>query len=116
MAKIEYRPGSVEFYAPDTFERGNLAFTTASNAVAAKSDYVLTSNCDGAFTLADYADSAASGMANVCVSGVNTVRDRIEELEEKIKGLELAIADEGVKKMSRMDKLRAELKTLRGSV
>lgn len=121
MAKIEYRPGSVEFYAPDTFERGELAFTTMSDdAVAAKGNYVLTGKCDGTLTLADSADSTAYGLANVCVNGVNTVRDRIEELEEKIKSLELAIAkskaDEGVKKMSRMNRLRAELKTLRGGV
>lgn len=118
MAKIEYRPGTVEFYAPDTFERDSLncCYTTASNAVAAKGNYVLTGSCDGTFTIADSADSTAYGLANVSVSGVDTVRDRIGELEEKIKGLELAIAksraDEGVKKMGRMERLRAELKTL----
>ena len=118
MASIKYRPGSVEFYAPDTFERDSLncCYTTASNAVAAKGNYVLAGSCDGAFTIADSADSTAYGLANVCVSGVDTVTDRIGELEEKIKGLELAIArskaDESVKKMGRMERLRAELKTL----
>jgi len=119
MAKIEYRPGSVEFYAPDTFERDSLncCYTASNNAVAAvKGDYVLTNDCDKVLmTLADTANTAY-GTANICVSGVNTVTDRIEELEEKIKGLELAIAkskvDEEVKKMGRMDRLRAELKTL----
>lgn len=118
MASIKYRPGTVEFYAPDTFERDSLncCYTTADNAVAAKGNYVLTSNCDGAFTIADSADSTAYGLANICVSGVNTVTDRIGELEEKIKKLEMAIAknraDEAVKKMGRMERLRAELKTL----
>lgn len=116
MASIKYRPGTVEFYAPDTFERGELSFTTMDNAIAAKGNYVLTNNCDGVLTLADCADSTAYGLASVNVSGVNTVTDRIGELEEKIKGLELAIAkskiEEGVKKMGRMERLRAELKTL----
>lgn len=119
MASIKYRPGSVEFYAPDTFERGELSFTTMSNdAVAAcKSNYVLTSNCDGAFTLADSTDSTAYGLANVCVSGVNTVTDKIEGLQEQINDLKVVIhqlkesAGKGLK-MSRLDKLRAELKTL----
>ena len=118
MAKIEYRPGKVEFYAPDTFERDSLSccYTTADNAIAAKGNYVLTSNCDGALTFADCADSTAYGLASVSVGGVDVMRDRIGELEEKIKGLELAIAkskaDEAVKKMGRMERLRTELKTL----
>lgn len=116
MASIKYRPGSVEFYAPDTFERDSLncCYTTASSdaVTAIKGDYVLTNDCDKVLmTLADSANTA-----NICVSGVNTVTDRIGELEEKIKGLELAIAkskaDESVKKMGRIERLRAELKTL----
>lgn len=118
MASIKHGPGKVEFYAPDTFERDSLncCYVTADNAIASKGNYVLTGSCDGVLTLADSADSTAYGLANVSVSGVDTVRDRIGELEERIKGLELAIAkskaDEGVKKMGRMEKLRAELKTL----
>jgi hypothetical protein len=124
MASIKYRPGSVEFYAPDTFERDSLncCYTTADNAIAANKNYVLTSNCDGALTLADSADSTAYGLANVCVSGVDIVRDRIEELEEKIKNLELAIAtrDYGVvdlesvkaRRETHMERLRRELRTL----
>jgi hypothetical protein len=66
-------------------------------------------------TLADSANTAY-GMADICISEVDTVKVKIVELEEKIKGLELAIAkskaDESVKKMSRIERLRAELKTL----
>ena len=119
MAKIEYRPGSVEFYAPDTFERDSLncCYVTADNAIAAKGNYVLTSNCDGALTIADSADSTAYGLANVCVSGVDTVKNEIEGLQEQINDLKVVIhqlkesAGKGLK-MSRLDKLRAELKTL----
>jgi hypothetical protein len=124
MAKIEYRPGKVEFYAPDTFERDSLncCYMTTDNAVAAKGNYVLTSNCDGALTFADCADSTAYGLANVCVSGVDVVRDRIEELEEKVRKLALAIEtrDYGVvdlekvkaRRETHMERLRRELRTL----
>lgn len=116
MAYIKYRPESVEFYAPDSFERlGEMSYCTVDNAVAAKN----CDSCDNCFTIADYEDR----LANVCVSGVDTVKDRIGELEEKIKKLELAIAtrDYGVmdldsvraRRETRMDKLRRELKTLR---
>ena len=106
MASVKYGPGVVEFYAPDSFERGELSFTTMDNAVAAMGNYDLT--------LADSADSTAYGLA--AVSRVDVVRDRIEELEDRVMNLELTIAkskaDRVVRKMSRMDKLRAELKTL----
>lgn len=130
MAYIKYRPKSVEFYAPDTFERlGELSYCTTDSAAAAKADYVLMNNCDGALTLADSADSTAYGLANIKadgiatlnLSGVDTVRDRIGELEEQINDLKVVIqklkesAGKGLKK-SRMDKLRAELKTLRGAL
>jgi uncharacterized coiled-coil protein SlyX len=56
------------------------------------------------------------------VSGVDVVRDRIEELEEKIKNLELAIEtrDYGVvdlekvkaRRETHMERLRRELRTL----
>ena len=122
MAYIKYRPESVEFYAPDSFERlGEMSYCTVDNAAAAK-NYVRASNCDSCdscFTIADYEDR----LVNVGVSGVDTVKDRIGELEEKIKKLELTIAtrDYGVmdldsvraRRETRMDKLRRELKTLR---
>lgn len=115
MASVKYGPGVVEFYAPDSFERlGELAYCTVDHAAAAPVENVLVSSCDRAYTLADSADSTAYGLA--AVSRVDVVRDRIEELEDRVMNLELAIAkseaDRVVRKMSRMDKLRAELKTL----
>lgn len=118
MANVKYRPGKVEFYAPDSFERDSLyCCATADNAVAAKGvqNYVLTSNCDGALTIADCADSTAYGLANVCVSGVDTVRDSIGEIQGQIKTLSAAIEElkeSAGKGLFKRYHLREGLKTL----
>ena len=107
-----------EFFAPDSFNRDSLYwYCTADSAVAAKGvqNYVLTNNCDGAFTIADYADSTAYGMANVCVSGSDTVRDSIGEIQGQIKTLSAAIEElkeSAGKGLFKKYHLREGLKTL----
>ena len=117
MTNVKYGPGVIEFYAPDSFERGELSFTTMDNAIAAKGTYVLT-DCD--LTFEDSADSTAYGLA--AVSRVDVARDRIGELEEKVKELASAIEISGygvvdlekvkARRETRMEKLRRELRTL----
>jgi len=118
--------GETEFFAPDSFNRDSLyCYVTADNAVAAKgvkSDNTLTVAANnGCFAIADYADSTAYGLANVCVSGVDTVRDSIGEIQGQIKTLSAAIEELKERLVcvpqtkNRMSKLRRELKTLRGA-
>ena len=119
MASIKYRPESVEFYAPDTFERlGEMSYCTVDNAVAAAKNYVLTSNCDGAFTIADYADTASKGYT----SGMVNIKTTTDDLQEQIDSLRSAIDELKERlvcvpqtKKNRMSELRRELKTLRGA-
>lgn len=115
MASIKYRPESVEFYAPDTFERlGELSYCTIDNAVAASN----CDSCDSCFTIADYADTASKGYT----SGMVNVKTTTDDLQEQIDNLRSAI-DELKERLvcvpqtkNRMSKLRRELKTLRGAL
>lgn len=109
-----------EFFAPDSFERDSLyCCATADSAVAAKgvkSDNTLTIAANnGCFTIADYADSTTYGLANVCVSGVDTVRDSIGEIQGQIKTLSAAIEElkeSAGKGLFKKYHLREGLKTL----
>lgn len=122
MASIKYRPESVEFYAPDSFERlGELSYCTVDNAVAAAKgveNYVLTSNCDGAFTIADYADTASKGYTSGLVNIKTTtddLQDQIDTLRSAIEELKERLVCVPQTKKNRMSELRRELKTLRGA-
>ena len=111
MASIKYRPESVEFYAPDSFERDSLncCYSTVSESPLVCS---FTLDSDGLKGLTGCVES-------ICAKGdtgpIGIAIDRVEEIENRIKKLEdtIAMRDCGEKRESRMDKLRRELRTLR---
>ena len=107
MASMEYKPQSVEFYAPDTFERlGGMSFCTVENASAG--DYVLTAANSSSYAIADGVDSMEYGLAK---SGYS-MKSITNDLQEQIDTLRLAIdelkksAGTGLKKRGIRDKLR----------
>ena len=118
MASIKYRPESVEFYAPDSFERDSLncCYSTVS-----ESPLVCSFTLDGV-DLSDGLKELTGRVESICAKGdtgpIGIAIDRVEEIENRLKKLEdtIAMKDCGEKRESRMDKLRRELRTLRVGV
>ena len=121
MAKIEYRPESVEFYSGDNFYRsGELAaYCTADAAfpmakayndlivsASATSDAIIdfSSKCDGIGTIAANT-CAVNGYEPVALKiDVSEIEDKLTDIIARVAALEASA--------SRMGCLRRELKTL----
>lgn len=117
MAKIEYRPDSIEFYSGDNFYRsGELAAYCTTDAVfpAAKAYSDLDtvtftargakSSCDGIGTITANACTASSYEPVALKTDVSEIGDALKDIAARVAALEASA--------SRMGCLRRELKTL----
>lgn len=121
MAKIEYRPESVEFYSGDNFYRsGEIAAYCTADAVfpmakayndlsisaLATSDAIadFSSKCDGIGTIAANACTASSYEPVALKTDVSEIGDALKDIAARVAALEASA--------SRMGCLRRELKTL----
>lgn len=117
MAKIEYRPESVEFYSGDNFYRSGeiAAYCTTDAAFPMAKAY----NDLGTSTLvAKGAQSGCDGIgtiaANSCISSFYepvALKTDVSEIEDALKGV-IARVTALEDSMPRKDNLRRELKTL----
>lgn len=118
MAKITYRPESVEFYSGDNFYRsGELtaAYCTADGALSSAKAY------NGVDTLTFTANGVQGDCGGIGTIGVNTcaassyepiaLKADVSEIENALKSIitRVAALEES---MPRRDNLRRELKTL----
>lgn len=96
MAYMKYRPESVEFYAPDSFERDSLTCS-----------YVVD---NGLQLVTNNGDIEVSACIDSAIVELNALEKRVKALEDALAPMEYA-KKHGYE--SRLEKLRKELKTLR---